>query len=72
VDDLRGLVGMVDRAAGKSYVLTLWADEDALERSAEAGDTLSLKAAEATGATRQSLESLEVTLFEVPRRVSPA
>jgi hypothetical protein len=62
----RGLIGLVDRTSGKALVLTLWADFEALERSAEAADGLGARAADATGARRLSLEDFEVTLFDVP------
>src|SRR5262249_38624015 len=58
-----GLIGLVDRASGKALVLTLWADDAMLQQSAENGDRLSSLAAAASGATRQSLESFEVSLF---------
>ena len=61
----RGLIGLVDRSHEKSYVLTLWADEEALERSADAGDALSALAADATGARRRSLDDFEVSIFDV-------
>jgi hypothetical protein len=61
----RGLIGLVDRSRGTSLVLTLWADEEALERSAEAGDRLSALAAEASGANRLSLEDYEVSIFDI-------
>jgi hypothetical protein len=61
----RGLIGLVDRPGGKAVVLTLWADEEALNRSAEAGERLSSLAAAASGATRRSLEAFEVSVFEV-------
>jgi hypothetical protein len=60
-----GLIGLVDRAQGKALVLTLWADVEALERSADAGDRLSALAADASGATRRSLETFEVTLLQL-------
>jgi hypothetical protein len=63
-----GLIGLVDRTSGKALVLTLWADEVALEDGAETGDRLSALAANASGATRQGLESFEVSLFDVPQR----
>jgi hypothetical protein len=63
----RGLIVLVDGANTKTLVLTLWADEDALKRSAAAGDDLSRRAAAATGATRRSLDDFEVSLFEVVR-----
>jgi hypothetical protein len=64
----RGLIVLVDRASGKALVLTLWADDDTFEQSAEHGDRLSSLAATASGATRQSLETFEVSLFDVPQR----
>jgi hypothetical protein len=61
----RGLIGLVDEERTKALVLTLWADSTTFDRSAEAGDRLSALAAEATGATRRSLESFEVSLLEI-------
>jgi hypothetical protein len=61
----RGLIGLVDRAAGKTLVLTLWASEETLRESADAADRLSALGAATTGATRQAIEQYEVTLFEV-------
>ena len=61
----RGLIGLVDDEHEKAIVITLWADETALEESAAAGDQLSRLAAAASGSRRRSLESFEVTLFEV-------
>jgi hypothetical protein len=61
----RGLIGLVDRTHGRALVLTLWADGEALERSAAAGDRLSALAAEVTGAKRLSLENFEVSLLEL-------
>jgi hypothetical protein len=62
----RGLIGLFDEEREKAIVITLWADEKTLDESAAAGDRLSLLAASASGSTRRSLESFEVTLFEVP------
>jgi len=61
----RGLIGLVDEAHERALVLTLWSDRAALEKSAEAGDELSRLAAEVTGSSRRSLESYEVTVFDV-------
>ena len=61
-----GLIGLADEARETALVLTLWKDRDALEESAGAGDELSLRAAAASGATRRSLESFEVTIYDVP------
>ena len=60
----RGLIGLLDEEHEKSIVITLWADETTLDESADVGDRLSRLGAAATGSTRQSLESFEVTLFE--------
>jgi hypothetical protein len=61
----RGLVGLVDEERAKAIVITLWADETALDESAAAGDHLSRLAAAVSGSRRRSLESFEVTLFEL-------
>ena len=44
---------------------SLWADEDALRASEEAGNRLSELTAETVGVTRKALEEYEVTLFDV-------
>ena len=62
---LRGLIGLVDEEREQAIVITLWADETALDESAGAGDQLSRLAASVSGSRRRSLESFEVTLFEV-------
>ena len=62
----RGLIGLVDEKQEKALVLTLWSDRAALDKSAEAGDELSRLGSEVAGSTRRSLESFEVTLFDVP------
>jgi heme-degrading monooxygenase HmoA len=64
-DGFRGLIGLVDRKNGTTLVVTLWADEDTFNRSAPAAERLGRLAAEATGATRRSLDEYEVGLFEV-------
>jgi len=61
----RGLIRLADPAAGKTLVITLWADEESLRASAEAGDRLGELTAETTGATRLALEQYEATLFDV-------
>jgi len=63
----RGMIGLVDEGRSRALVLTLWQDEAALEASAEAGDKLSRLASQVSGSTRRSLESFEVTVFEVPQ-----
>ena len=61
----RGLLRLSDRAGTKTLVISLWADEEALEASAEAGNRLSELTAETVGITRRSLEEYEVTLFDL-------
>jgi hypothetical protein len=61
----RGLIGLADEKREKAIVITLWADETALDESLAAGDKLSRLASDASGSTRRSLESFEVTLFDV-------
>lgn len=61
----RGLIRLADRAGGKTLVVTLWADERALEASAEVGEKLSHLTSMTTGATRLALEEYDVTFFDV-------
>jgi hypothetical protein len=61
----RGLIRLADRAGGKTLVVTLWADEDALRASAEAAERLTALAADTSGATRQGLEEFDVTFFDL-------
>jgi hypothetical protein len=61
----RGLIGLVDDEWETALVITLWADESALDESAEVGDRLGRLAATVSGSERRSLESFQVTLFEV-------
>jgi len=61
----RGLVRLDNREAGKTLVITLWADEQALADSSEAAERFSELAAETSGATRLALERYEATLFDL-------
>jgi heme-degrading monooxygenase HmoA len=61
----RGMIGLRDRAAKTALVITLWADEESLRASEQAGDRLGTLTAQVTGATRRSLDDYEVTLFEL-------
>jgi heme-degrading monooxygenase HmoA len=61
----RGLIRLADRAGGKTLVVTLWADEESLEASAEAGNRLTELTIESVGATRLALDQYEATLFDV-------
>jgi len=62
----RGLIGLADESRERAFVVTLWADKDALDASADAGERLSRLASEVSGSNRRALESYEVTIFELP------
>ena len=61
----RGLIRLADREGGKTLVITLWADEESLQASAEAGDRFSELAPATSGATRLALEQYEATFFDI-------
>ena len=61
----RGLIRLTNREGNKTLVVTLWADEESLEASDEAGRRFSDLTAETVGVTRKALEEYEVTLFDV-------
>jgi heme-degrading monooxygenase HmoA len=61
----RGLIRLWNPAEAKTLVLSLWADEESLRASAEAGDHLAGLTAETVGTTRLALEDYEVSLFDV-------
>ena len=61
-----GLIRLVERGAGgQVLVVTLWRDEDALARSAEAAERLGVLGATASGASRRSLREYDVSVFDV-------
>jgi hypothetical protein len=66
-----GLIGLVSEEKGQALAITLWADADALEASAEAGDRLSGLASETSGSVRRSLDHYEVSHFEIVSRAGP-
>lgn len=61
----RGLIRLLDRENGRTLVISLWADEEALKASNEAIDRLAELAAQTTGAKRVALEQYEATLFDL-------
>jgi hypothetical protein len=61
----RGLIRLLDRENGKTLVISLWADEEALKGSTEAGERLAELTAQTTGATRLAIELYEATLIDV-------
>ena len=61
----RGLIRMTNCEGTRTLVVTLWADEESLQASDEAGKRFSDLTAAAVGVTRKTLEEYEVTLFDV-------
>jgi hypothetical protein len=61
----RGLIRMSNTREGRTLVITLWADEESLRASAEAGGKLSELTAATAGVRRLALEEFEVSLFDV-------
>jgi len=60
-----GVIRLWNPAESKTLVITLWADEESLRTSAEAGIQLGELTAETLGTTRLALEDYEVSLFDV-------
>jgi heme-degrading monooxygenase HmoA len=60
----RALLRLATPDRSKTVVITLWADEAALRRSAEAGRGLGALITETAGTQRVALEDYEVTFFE--------
>ena len=61
----RGLIRLENRTEGKTLVVTLWADEEALRASAEAAERLTALAVDTSGATREGVEEFDVTFFDL-------
>jgi hypothetical protein len=61
----RGLIRLLDRENGKTIVVSLWADEDSLKASTEAGERFAELTAQTSGATRLATDQYEATLFDV-------
>jgi hypothetical protein len=59
----RGPIRLSD--ARETLVISLWADEESLQASAEAGDHLTELTAANVGATRLAVEQYEATLFDL-------
>jgi hypothetical protein len=60
----RGLLRLATRDRSRMVVITLWADETALQESADSGRGLGALAAEAAGTKRTALEDYEVTFLD--------
>lgn len=72
IDGWRGVIGLVDRAAGVEKTITLWESNDALRASEAQADELRSRAAEEARETIVSVERFEVPLIRdrAPRLVT--
>jgi heme-degrading monooxygenase HmoA len=61
----RGLIRLVDKDNDRTIVISLWADEESMKASTEAGVKLAELTAENVGATRLGLEQYEATVFDL-------
>lgn len=61
----RGLIRLVDKDNHRTIVISLWADEESMQASTEAGVRLAELTAENVGATRLGLEQYEATVFDL-------
>jgi heme-degrading monooxygenase HmoA len=61
----RGMVRLASPDRSKTVVVSLWADEQSMLASADAGRLLGGQVAEASGAKRIALEDFEVTFVEL-------
>ena len=61
----RGMIRFAHPDKSKTLVVTLWADEESLKASAEAGNQLGQLSTAATGASRLALEDYEAEFFDV-------
>lgn len=60
----RGMIRFAHPDKSKTLVVTLWANEEALEASAQAGEEFSQLSTAATGASLLALEDYEAEFFE--------
>jgi heme-degrading monooxygenase HmoA len=61
----RGLIRLVDKDNDRTIVISLWANEESMQASTEAGVRLAELTAENVGATRLGLEQYEATVFDL-------
>jgi hypothetical protein len=72
-DGYCGALGVVNPETGEAFLLTLWADEESRTKSADAAERLSSIAALASGAGREAVENLDVSIVELlPTAPNPA
>jgi len=62
----RGILVLGDPASGKSVSITLWTDQDAMQRSEQAANQLRNTSSAAIGATVLSVDRFEVIASEMP------
>jgi hypothetical protein len=60
----RGILRLSTPDRSKTIVVSLWADEESMQASAEAGRGLGTLSTEAIGSTYVALEDYEVTFFD--------
>jgi hypothetical protein len=66
LEGFRGLIGLVQRSSNMGLTISLWADEEAMRRSEDAGGLLRQKAAEAMKAdTEPMVNRYEVSFLEI-------
>ena len=61
----RGVIALVDRAAGRTKTITLWDSDESLRASEERANQLRSEAAEAMGETVTGVDRYEVAVHEV-------
>jgi heme-degrading monooxygenase HmoA len=61
----RGMIRFAHPDKSKTLVVTLWADEESLKASAQAGEQFSQLSTAATGASLLALEEYEAEFFDV-------
>jgi hypothetical protein len=60
----RGMLRLATPDRSKTVVITLWADETAMNETAEAGAGIGALAAQAAGSKHLAVEDYEVTFFD--------
>lgn len=66
IDGFSGILGLVDRASGRSLIVTMWESEEAMRASEERANQLRADAAESMGAgSEPRVERYEVVLQEL-------
>jgi heme-degrading monooxygenase HmoA len=70
-EGFRGIIGLVDRNSNSGITISLWDDEESMDRSEDVGVELRRKAAEAMKAeTEPMVNRYEIVLYQVPEPVT--